>query len=67
MIAFQHKFEFELNKTKDELNDNINNLAKSTEDRFAKKTEEIENLTKALEDEKKERNHQHDDGMKEAR
>ena len=49
------------------MNQNIDNLAKSTEDRFNKKTEEIENLTKSLEEEKKERNQQHEEGMKEAK
>lgn len=67
LLAFQHKFEFELKKTKDELNGNIDNLAKDTADRFAKKTEEIEKLNKDLDEEKKERNQQHEDGIKEAR
>jgi hypothetical protein len=39
-------------------------LGKSTDDRFAKKSEEIDNLNKGLDDEKKDRMQQHEEGMK---
>lgn len=39
LLAFQHKFDHQLSKAKDELNQNIDNLAKSTDNRFETKSQ----------------------------
>jgi predicted DNA-binding protein YlxM (UPF0122 family) len=48
LLAFQHKFDFEIKKTRDDLQNNINALTKDTNSKFEQKNKEVADLNKDL-------------------
>lgn len=67
LLAFQHKFEFEIKKTREDLQNNINALSKDTTDKFNQKNKEVADLNKDLAEEAKNRNNQFEEGQKDTR
>ena len=67
LLAFQHKFEFEIKKTREDLQHNIDGLSKSTDERFDQKNKEVADLNKDLSEESKNRNTQFEEGQRDTK
>ena len=67
LLAFQHKFDFEIKKTRDDLQNNINALTKDSNAKFEQKNKEVADLNKDLAEEAKNRNNQFEEGQRDTK